>query len=183
MGALATHGFFLNDQGLSAYDDVTNLPNSAATVPSNETDRIENPLLRSGIALAGANSALKSLHQSDGIVTAEKVLGLRLRGTDMVVLSACDTGVGKVSTGEGVFGLRRAFTQAGARSMVMSMWSVPDRETKELMIAFYKNIKTGNGDRCKALREAALEQKAVSKRRYGSDNPLYWGAFVFLGEP
>ena len=98
-------------------------------------------MLRSGIALAGANNALKSgeVEKSDGIVTAEKILGLRLRGTDMVVLSACETGMGEVKTGEGVFGLRRAFTQAGTKSMVMSMWSVPDKETKELMVEFYKN--------------------------------------------
>ena len=107
--------------------------------------KIENPLLRSGIALAGANNALKSggTERSDGIVTAEKILSLKLRGTDMVVLSACDTGLGEVKAGEGVYGLRRAFTQAGTRSLVMSMWQVPDQETKELMVEFYKNIRSG----------------------------------------
>jgi CHAT domain-containing protein len=156
-------------------------PKKAAT----KRTRIENPLLRSGIALAGANHALKSEERgrSDGIVTAEKILGLRLRGTDMVVLSACETGMGEVKTGEGVFGLRRAFTQAGTRSLVMSMWSVPDKETKELMIEFYKNIQSGKMSRCRALRQAALEEMKVVKQRYGHANPFYWGAFVFLGEP
>ena len=101
----------------------------------------------------------------------------------MVVLSACNTGAGEVKTGEGVFGLRRAFTQAGTRSLVMSMWSVPDRETKELMVNFYRNIKTGKMTRSKALREAALKQMKIVKKRYGHTNPFYWGAFVFMGEP
>jgi len=147
--------------------------------------KVENPLLRSGIALAGANNALKSgePQKSDGIVTAEKILGLRLRGTDMVVLSACDTGLGEVKTGEGVYGLRRAFIQAGAKSLVMSMWSVPDRETKELMIEFYRNALSGKMNRCQALRQAALKQMKVVRERYGQTNPFHWGAFVFLGEP
>ncbi len=107
--------------------------------------KIENPLLCSGIALAGANNALRfgDTERSDGIVTAEKILSLKLRGTDMVVLSACDTGLGEVKADEGVYGLRRAFTQAGTRSLVMSMWQVPDQETKELMVEFYKNIQSG----------------------------------------
>jgi CHAT domain-containing protein len=116
-------------------------------------------------------------------VTAEKILGLKLRGTDMVVLSACETGIGEVKTGEGVFGLRRAFIQAGTRSLVMSMWSVPDRETKELMIQFYKNIQSGKMSRCQALRQASLEEMMIARQRYGHANPFYWGAFVFLGEP
>jgi CHAT domain-containing protein len=101
----------------------------------------------------------------------------------MVVLSACETGIGEVKAGEGVFGLRRAFTQAGAKSMVMSMWAVPDRETKELMVEFYKNIISGKMNRSQALRQAALKEMKIVKERYGHTNPLYWGAFVFAGEP
>ena len=122
-------------------------------------------------------------HVDDGIVTSEEILGLQLRGTDMVVLSACDTGLGEVKTGEGVFGLRRAFTQAGARSLVMSMWAVPDKETKELMVEFYKNILSGKMNRCQALRQAALKEMTIVKERYGYANPFFWGAFVFMGEP
>ena len=144
--------------------------------------RIENPFLRSGLALAGANRSLAQEGVTEGILTAEKILGLNLRGTDMVVLSACETGMGDVKNGEGVYGLRRAFTQAGAKSLVMSLWEVPDRETKELMVSFYKNLQSGKMNRAEALRNAALKQRQTVKSRYGSDNPYYWGAFVFLGE-
>ncbi|MFO7740549.1 MAG: CHAT domain-containing tetratricopeptide repeat protein [Desulfatiglandaceae bacterium] len=186
---LATHGFFLDDQDLPApSDDFMERGLSivgSTPVPTGKRVRTENPLLRSGIALAGANNALESEdpEKSDGIVTAEKILGLRLRGTDMVVLSACDTGIGEVRAGEGVYGLRRAFTQAGTRSLVMSMWPVPDKETKELMIEFYKNTLSGGMTRSQALRQAALKQKEIVQERYGTDNPLYWGGFVFMGEP
>jgi len=154
---LATHGFFLSDFELrdSSGDEFDRGMVVQLTKVSKKTGaesiRIKNPLLRSGIALAGANNALKAneTEKSDGIFTAEKILGLKLRGTDMVVLSACDTGAGEVKTGEGVFGLRRAFTQAGTRSLVMSMWSVPDRETKDLMVNFYRNIITGKMTRSK----------------------------------
>ena len=187
---LATHGFFLSDLNLSDLEDERSergliIPQSMSKEPKGKKIRIENPLLRSGIALSGANNALRSseAHRSDGIVTAEKILGLRLRGTDMVVLSACETGLGEVKTGEGVFGLRRAFTQAGAKSLVMSLWSVPDKETQELMVAFYKNIQAGKLNRCQALRQATLKQMKIVKDRYGIANPFYWGAFVFMGEP
>jgi CHAT domain-containing protein len=100
----------------------------------------------------------------------------------MVVLSACETGVGEVQSGEGVYGLRRAFAQAGARSLVMSLWSVPDQETEELMLGFYRRMAAGS-DRAMALREAVLEEKAAVEKRYGHANPFFWGAFVFLGEP
>ena len=100
-----------------------------------------------------------------------------------MVLSACETGTGDVKNGEGVYGLRRAFTQAGARSLVMSLWEVPDKETKELMVSFYKNLQAGKMNRAEALRQAALQQRQVVQARYGSDNPYYyWGAFIFMGE-
>jgi CHAT domain-containing protein/Tfp pilus assembly protein PilF len=185
---LATHGFFLRDIELEhlapeSWDRGIHL--SEGPEAAVKKNKIENPLLRSGIALAGANNALRSgsTQKSDGIVTAEKILGLRLRGTDMVVLSACDTGLGEVKAGEGVYGLRRAFSQAGTRSLVMSMWSVPDKETKELMIQFYKNLLSGKMNRCQALRQAALKEIRIVKKRYGYPHPFFWGAFVFMGEP
>jgi len=183
---LATHGFFLEEQDVSGVVQNT-LPRSIFVVsePSVPADllRFENPLLRSGIALAGANKATGEEGRSEGIVTAEKILGLKLRGTDLVVLSACETGLGDVQVGEGVYGLRRAFTQAGTKSLVMSLWSVPDKETQELMVQFYKNILSGKLTRCQALRQAALQEMQIVKERYSHPHPLYWGAFVFLGEP
>ena len=146
--------------------------------------KMENPLLRSGLALAGANRALatEDADRSTGLLTAEKVLSLRLQGTQLVVLSACETGAGKVQTGEGVYGLRRAFTQAGADGLVMSMWPVPDLETKELMVDFYGNLRKGMSPR-QALRTAALNEMEIVRDRHGHTHPLFWGAFVYMGAP
>jgi CHAT domain-containing protein/Tfp pilus assembly protein PilF len=182
---LATHGFFLSDQDWSSMMDEKS---RGITIIGNDKlfpqkpVRIENPFLRSGLALAGANRSLAQEGSTEGILTAEKILGLNLRGTDLVVLSACETGMGDVKNGEGVYGLRRAFTQAGTKSLVMSLWEVPDRETKELMVSFYKNLQSGKMNRAEALRNAALKQRQTVKSRYGNDHPYYWGAFVFLGE-
>lgn len=185
---LATHGFFLSDIGtgdLTGDKLARRVHLGFRSKPSGMKMKIENPLLRSGIALAGANAVLRSEDEqnSDGIITAEKILELRLRGTDMVVLSACDMGLGGVKVGEAVFSLRRSFIQAGAKSLVMSMWSAPDREAKELMVEFYRNIVSGRMSRCQALRQAALAEMKIAKDRYGHSNPRFWGSFVFVGEP
>ena len=182
---LATHGFFLDDEELPQADEgLRGISIAGKDTPTGKkgTVRIENPLLRSGIVLAGANKAMISAGSATGIITAEKILDLRLRGTDLVVLSACETGIGEVKNGEGVYGLRRAFTQAGAKSIVMSLWNVPDQETKELMISFYQNILLGKIRRDEALRQAVLKQMETVKRRYGKSHPYYWGAFIILGE-
>jgi tetratricopeptide (TPR) repeat protein len=189
---LATHGFFLEDQelprddlrrGVEWYDlSGSGLDGLAKFQPVHpELTRFENPLLRSGIVLAGVNPAIKA-GRSDGVVTAEKILSLRLQGTEVVVLSACETGLGNVQVGEGVYGLRRAFMQAGAKSLVMSLWAVPDKETKELMVQFYQNLLSGKLNRVQALRQAVLHEMQVVKERYGSPHPLYWGAFVLFGD-
>ena len=165
---LATHGFFLTDQDL--------------LLAEKGQIKFENPLVRSGIVLAGANRSLRS-GSDEGIVTAEKVLSLRLSGTEFVVLSACETGLGDIKRGEGVFGLRRAFTQAGAKGLVMSLWSVPDRETKEIMVKFYSNVLTKKMKGPRALRQAILTELSTVRDRYGNTNPFFWGAFVYMGEP
>ena len=189
---LATHGFFLENQPID-FKNNTKINRGFSLDP--ESNQLfspspvyvdtENPLLRSGIVLAGANKFFKTDDNtiSDGIVTSEEILGMNLRGTEMVVLSACDTGLGEVENGEGVFGLRRAFTQAGAKSLVMSMWKVPDKETKELMVNFYSNIYKKGMNRSQALRQATLKQMQITKDRYKNKNPYFWGAFVFMGEP
>ncbi len=182
---LATHGFFLGDQTLASLLGPDAEGAGAPGTPPVLRGGFENPLLRSGLALAGANTALSARDRQEGrgIVTAEKILGLPLGGTEMVVLSACETGLGEVRAGEGVFGLRRAFAQAGARSLVMSLWSVPDQETMELMVGFYRTLARGGVTRCEALRRAALDEMAVVRERHGQAHPFFWGAFVFLGQP
>lgn len=180
---LATHGFFLTDQKLGYLrgDASRGLAgNTGYRVPAG----FENPLLRSGLAMAGANNSINvnDTRQSDGLLTAEKVLGLNLNNTELVVLSACETGLGEVKSGEGVYGLRRAFARAGAKGMVMSLWSVPDKETKELMVAFYNHLSFGKMNRAEALRQAVLHQLHTTKERYGHSHPLFWGAFIFLGK-
>jgi tetratricopeptide (TPR) repeat protein len=167
---LATHGFFLRDQ-----------PREQARAGA--ADRLpadyENPLLRSGLLLAGYNTWLAggrlSPEAEDGILTAEDVAGMDLLDTDLVVLSACDTGLGEVRIGEGVFGLRRAFVVAGAKTLVMSLWKVPDQQTQQLMVDFYRRLRAG------VPRQAALRQAQLAlKARY--PDPYYWGAFICQGE-
>ena len=141
---------------------------------------MENPLPRSGLVLAGANTWLQgkaiSPEAEDGILTAENASGLELLFTDMVVLSACQTGLGDIKAGEGVFGLRGAFLLAGAKTLVMSLWKIPDEETRTLMEGFYRSVLEGR-PRAEALREAQLEIKAASPE------PLFWGAFISRGDP
>jgi CHAT domain-containing protein len=148
---IATHGFFLQ------------------AIPA------ANPLLRSGLALAGANR--RSGSEDHGIFTALEASGLNLWGTKLVTLSACDTGLGEVKNGEGVLGLRRAFVLAGAETVVMSLWPVSDYVARETMTTFYTGLKHGLG-RGEALRQAQL---AMLKRK-GREHPFYWASFIQSGE-
>lgn len=166
---IATHGFFLEDAQTTEAAH-THLPSRA--IPS---DRIENPLLRSGLALAGAN--VRSTGNDDGILTALEASGLNLWSTKLVTLSACDTGLGEVKSGEGVYGLRRAFVLAGAESLVMSLWPVSDYITREIMTRYYKNLKIGMG-RGAALRRVQLEML----KRKGHQHPFFWASFIQSGD-
>jgi CHAT domain-containing protein/tetratricopeptide (TPR) repeat protein len=176
---IATHGFFLADQKRQL-DRAGGRLDPAGSMGRLSAQRLENPLLRSGLALAGANTWLQARplppEAEDGILTAEDVSGLDLLDTELVVLSACETGLGEVQVGEGVFGLRRSFVLAGAKTLVMSLWKVPDQQTQELMEDFYRRILAGQ-PRAEALRTAQLAMKA----RY--PDPLYWGAFICQGDP
>ncbi|MEQ1641877.1 MAG: CHAT domain-containing tetratricopeptide repeat protein [Pyrinomonadaceae bacterium] len=160
---IATHGFFLEDSGAA--------DSNVAMLGKN----IENPLLRSGLAFAGANAIGDA--GEDGILTALEASGLNLWGTKLVVLSACDTGLGEVRNGEGVYGLRRSFVLAGAESLVMSMWPVSDYVTRELMTSYYNNLKKGLG-RGESLRQVQLEMIKKPNRRH----PFYWASFIQSGE-
>jgi CHAT domain-containing protein/Tfp pilus assembly protein PilF len=186
---IATHGFFLANQDPTKDKDgvliaVKDRARSGVR-GSNVLNRLsgqslENPMLRSGLALAGSNTWIKykplRKEAEDGILTAEDVSMMDLTETELVVLSACETGIGEVHIGEGVFGLRRSFVLAGAKTLVMSLWKVPDEQTKELMIDFYKRLLAGK-PRAEALREAQLSMK----KKYL--NPYYWGAFICQGNP
>ena len=166
---LATHGFFLADQ---------------ERVGSGLPSVVEDPMLRSGLFFTGANRLLSgapaAVDMDDGVLTAYEASGLNLEGTELVVLSACDTGLGQVRNGEGVFGLRRALQEDGAEAVLMSLWSAPDRETQELMTLFYENWLSGQ-DKYAALRQAQLTLREQVRKRYGRDLPFYWGAFVMVG--
>jgi CHAT domain-containing protein len=138
----------------------------------------ENPLLRSGLALAGANQ----LHsgQDDGILTALEAAGLDLAGTELAVLSACETGIGQVQNGEGVYGLRRALVLAGVQTQVTGLWKVDDAATRDLMVDYYGRLSAGAG-RSAALRAAQLAMltnRSHPERRH----PYYWASFVAIGE-
>ena len=164
---IATHGFFVADPKQSQ--------NSVFSVPLYNIN--ENVLLRSGLLLAGAGNeqvSANDLSVSDnGVLTSYEVMNLDLQETDLVVLSACETGLGDVMSGEGVFGLQRAFMIAGASSVVMSLWKVDDEATQQLMVQFYKNwLQTG--DMGKAFRSAQKQVKA------SFNHPYYWGSFVLL---
>ena len=120
------------------------------------------------------------MHRSvtdDGILTALEASGLNLWGTKLVVLSACDTGVGEVRKSEGVYGLRRAFVLSGAESLLMSLWPVSDYTTRNVMTRYYKNLKQGSG-RADALREVQLEML----KRNPKMHPFYWANFIQSGE-
>jgi CHAT domain-containing protein/Tfp pilus assembly protein PilF len=168
---IATHGFFLRDYELPAAPlRVGGVAHDQPAVPLGE-----NLLLRSGLALAGANLG-RSGAQDDGILTAAEVAQMDLRGTQLVVLSACETGVGDVQNGEGVYGLRRALVLAGAETQVASLWKVADDATKDLMVDYYQRLLRGEG-RSAALRAAQRTMLTSQTRAH----PYYWAAFVPIG--
>jgi len=155
---IATHGFFMENRP--------------------DTSNVENPLLRSGLFLAGANRRQSGAGE-DGVLTALEVAGMDLWGTRLVVLSACDTGVGDTSHGEGVYGLRRALVLAGVESQVLTLWQVQDKRTRDLMIDFYRRLQNGEG-RTEALRQAQLAMlrgKGVLSR-----HPFFWAGFLQSGD-
>lgn len=168
---IATHGFFLKDNELPA----TTLRFGTVSDEKVAGPIGENPLLRSGLALAGANQR-RSGEKDDGILTAAEVAQMDLRGTQLVVLSACETGLGDLQNGEGVYGLRRALVLAGAESQVTSLWKVADEATKDLMVDYYQRLLRGEG-RSEALRHAQLTMMKSKDRSH----PYYWSAFVPIG--
>jgi CHAT domain-containing protein len=154
---IATHGFF---------SKLTDNKNS---------EENENPLLRSGLVFAGVKVSKSA--GNDGVFSALEATNLNLVGTKLVVLSACDTGNGDISAGEGVYGLRRALVIAGSESQLISLWKVSDSATKDLMIAYYQRLKNGEG-RSEALRQTQL---AMLKSK-DQNHPFYWASFIPSGD-
>ncbi len=199
---LATHGFFIEEKlsvpvalaqrGAERFGERLGGPQAAAMHPG----------LLSGLALAGANrtgqTATGGLADDQGVVTAEEIAAQNLDGVELVMLSACETGLGKSSAGEGLLGLQRAFQSAGARSVVASLWSVPDEETRALMEIFYTNLWQRHLSPLESLRQAQLAMlhgtaKAGAERGFHrldtqprtssrKRSPYYWAAFVLSGD-
>lgn len=170
---LATHGFFTR-AAVSSSASASRGLTPVATVPASPDDTLA-PLLRSGLAFAGANGAGSG--SDDGVLTALEAASLNLWGTRLVVLSACDTGLGEIHAGESVYGFRRALALAGAQTQIMTLWQVDDKATRDLMIDFYQQLKRG-ARTSEALRTVQL--RMLKSRRWS--HPRFWGAFVATGQ-
>ncbi len=185
---LATHGFFLGGpctappSNTRAIGGVATAKPAAASAPRRVLPA-GNPLLFSGLALAGANQRDRAKQdEDDGILTAEEIAAMNLEGTEWAVLSACDTGLGEIRAGEGVFGLRRAFQVAGVRTVIMSLWSVDDQATRQWMRALYEARLEKNLDTADSVRAASLNVLQDRRAKGLSTHPFYWAAFVAAGD-
>ncbi|MCV9385477.1 CHAT domain-containing protein [Reichenbachiella ulvae] len=164
---IATHGFFQPDADLSAED-----------IAMNENAAAQNPLLKTGLLMAGAgdilNETTSNFNIDDGVLTAYEAMNLNLDKTDLVVLSACETGLGEIEAGEGVYGLQRAFLVAGARTIIMSLFKVSDEATQKLMNKFYEKwLETGD------KRSSFILAKQEIRDEY--KDPIFWGPFIMIG--
>jgi CHAT domain-containing protein len=165
---IATHGFYKPTEEVTMEEQLE----------GNEAVLTQNPLLRTGLLLKGAGDLLdKTSHNynmDNGILTAYEAMSLNLDKTDLVVLSACETGLGELQSGEGVYGLQRAFLVAGAKVLIMSMFKVDDDATQKLMLKFYQKwLNSGN------LRQSFIDAKKELRIEY--PEPIYWGAFMMIG--
>lgn len=165
---IATHGFFEEDFPVN--------PKGDGFFSYDEQKFLQNPLLRSGLVLAGAGLSLKGENRSkeDGIVTSQEISFLSLENTQLVTLSACETGLGEIANGEGVMGLQRAFLLAGADAVLISLWEVDDFATKSLMTNLYRNWLQDQS----TLRAAFSKAKNQLRDEY--PHPYYWAPFVLL---
>jgi len=175
---LATHGFYLplDPQYRAGKSWFENL-----TLPLAVGDEAVNPLRRSGVLLAGCNREPESA-DDDGVLTGLDVLGLDLRGCELAVLSACESGLGEVRDGEGVGGLRQAFLAAGAERVMSTLWQVPDLESARLMARCFELQATGR-PAAAALREAQREAVARRRDKNAAAHPFFWAAYTLTGRP
>ena len=181
----STHGYFI-DRPEKAREGTRGGGFSASSVSSGggaapSAGTVVNPLSLSGLAFAGANVS-QGIHETadDGLLTGTEVVNMDLSGARLVVLSACVTGLGEVKSGQGVMGLRYAFTLAGARTVAATSWSVPSNETKDLMEAWMPRVLAGEHP-AKSLRDEQLKLMAEVQKRTGSTHPFFWGAFTVSG--
>jgi len=165
---VATHGFYTPTVSLDELEELT----------ESEAMMTENPLLKTGLLLAGAgdimNKSKYNYNLESGILTAYEAMSLNLDQTDLVVLSACETGLGDIANGEGVYGLQRAFLVAGAKVLIMSMFKVDDEATQKLILNFYRKWIVTND-----LRQSFVNAKKELRLDY--PEPIYWGAFMMIG--
>ena len=174
---LATHGFFWSDEDAQKRDYVLFLKNNKSQQSSED-----NALLRSGLFFSGANVGLMGDplpdDVEDGVLTALELSNMNLGNVDMVVMSACESGLGETS-GEGVFGLQRGFKLAGANTLLMSLWKVDDTATQLLMTEFYRNYLSGKSKQ-ESLRLAQQYLRNYSDGEEDYSDPKYWAAFILL---
>lgn len=174
---LATHGVFLPAGRSRASNAALALRGIGGTSPAAKASR-PGEFGFSGLALARANAPRG---EDDGILTAEEISAMNLNGTRWAVLSACETGVGPILTGEGVLGLRRAFEVAGAQTLILSLWAVDDDATRDWMVRLYEARWTEGLDTVQSIRSACLSTLSQRREAGASDHPFYWGAFVATG--
>lgn len=177
---IATHGFFRRDQPVLAPSIARTTASSgqSSSLAGSGPRRLEDPLLRSGLVMAGANHP-DADPADDGYLTAAEVTGIDLNGTQLVTLSACESGLGDLQTGEGVYGLQRALTVAGSRSTLLSLWSVDDDATRAFMEAFYTRLLRGES-RSDALARTQADFRVHANAAYRS--PFVWAAFQLSGD-
>jgi len=181
---IATHGFFYPNPKLQKQQFAERIEEGDVVFRGGRGTRgfgvlgfvmNPNPLMRSGLTFAGANQVWTDHYVSgdkDGVLTAEEVVSVDMRRAALVVLSACETGLGEIKGSEGVYGLQRAFKMAGVKYIVMSLWQVPDSETVEFMETFYSKLLKYN-----SIRDSFAETQNEMRQKY---DPYYWAAFVLV---
>ncbi len=209
---LATHGFFIDERLSTLTAPTQRGPEDLSGMLDGPRAGAIHPGLRCGLALAGANHSgradMDDISDDQGLVTADEIASQNLEGVDLVMLSACESGLGKQAAGEGLLSLQRSFQSAGARSVVASLWSVDDAATKTLMVAFYTNLWEKKMSKLEALRQAQLTMlreydskvgklrgpgaarpvdpgKLAAAKEIGgakSLSPFYWASFVLSGD-